>query len=512
MAVYQRPGVYLNETLTPTPPSVSAATNIYAAFLGAINQGPLAPTLVTSWTQFTQLYGNWQYDSTDVFRLAVNSFLVGNGGGQCYIQRVPATGYATASRQLYDSSGTGGTQGATYTMQINALSPGAWGNNLYVDIVKQTTTSPTFSIVIYYGSSAQNSIVERFNDLSMDSTNSRYAPQVINGVSQWITVTDDNDASSEPGKAPVGALGLQLAGGANGSGGQTSSAIAGTVSAFDAVQSSLIINAPGITASTDVNTILAYAVNRADCFVVIDPGYQDVADELTLAASYTQTSYGAAYYPNITIADPTTNAPGATRSIAPGAAVVAQYLATDKARGNPGVFKAPAGLQTRIGGAVSVATTTNTDLDNLTSGGAAGVPVNAIRYINGSGIVIWGARTLQQGYVTRYVPIRRTLIYLEKALNDLTKFAIFEPNDQKLWRSLNATVTNFLNQFWRQGGLRGDTPSQAYYVVCDSSVNTLQSIDAGIVNINIGVALQRPAEYVVINIAQYDGGTVITTA
>jgi len=528
MAVYQRPGVYISETLNPTPPSLGATTNTYAAFLGAINQGPTTPTLVTSWTQFTQLYGNWAYDSTDTLRLAVNSFLVGNGGGACYIQRVAASGATTAYAQLYDSSGDGNSQGSTYTLKINALSSGSWGNNLYVDVLKQSTTSTTFTLVVYYGSSAQNSTVEKYTDLSMDATNSRYAPQVINGVSPWITVVDDGDSSGEPGKAPYVVSGQQLSGGTNGSGGQTSSAVATAITNFDSIAQSLIINAPGIGASSGdnsaVNTMLNY-VNagttsaRTDCFLVIDPYFNsttqttDVADTLSLASAYSPiTSFAAIYYPYITIADPTSNAAGATKNIAPGAAVIAQYLATDKSRGNPGVFKAPAGTQTRIGGAVSVQNITNADLDLLASGGTAGVPVNAIRYVNGAGIVIMGARTIKQGYVDRYIPIRRTLIYLEKALNDLTKYAIFEPNDPKLWRSINATVTNFLNQFWRQGGLRGDTPAQAFYVVCDSTNNTIQTIDSGTVNINVGVALQRPAEYVVINIAQYDGGTVITTS
>jgi phage tail sheath protein FI len=173
------------------------------------------------------------------------------------------------------------------------------------------------------------------------------------------------------------------------------------------------------------------------------------------------------------------------------------------------VFKAPAGLLTRIGGAVSVAPLTNANLDSMNT---AAAPVNAIRYVNGSGIVIMGARTLKQGYVDKYVPVRRTLIYLEKTLQDLTRFAIFEPNDGRLYRQLTAVCENFLNSFWRKGGLRGNTAKAAYYVICDGTNNTLQTVDAGQVNISVGVSLQRPAEFVVINISQYDGGVTVTTA
>ena len=242
-------------------------------------------------------------------------------------------------------------------------------------------------------------------------------------------------------------------------------------------------------------------------FVVIDPINDTVANQLTLAAAYTQTSFGAVYYPPITINDPTNSTPGTVIAAAnPGGAIVGKYAATDKSRG---VFKAPAGLSVRIAGAVSVPALTNANLDALNS---ASAPVNAIRYINGSGIVIMGARTLEPGYSTMYVPVRRSLIFLEKALVDLTNFAIFEPNDTILYRRISAVVTNFLNNFWVQGGLRGATPQQAFFVLCDTTNNTLSSVEAGQVNIQVGVALQRPAEFVVINIGQFDGGATVTVA
>jgi phage tail sheath protein FI len=143
---------------------------------------------------------------------------------------------------------------------------------------------------------------------------------------------------------------------------------------------------------------------------------------------------------------------------------------------------------------------------------SAAAPVNAIRFISGSGIVVMGARTLQAGYASMYVPVRRSLIYLEKALVDVTNFAIFEPNDTVLYRRLTAIVGSFLNNFWRQGGLRGATADQAFFVLCDTTNNTLQSVEAGQVNIQVGIALQRPAEFVVINIGQFDGGATVTVA
>jgi len=166
-------------------------------------------------------------------------------------------------------------------------------------------------------------------------------------------------------------------------------------------------------------------------------------------------------------------------------------------------------LQSRLAAAVSVPALSNADLDSLNSASAA---VNAIRYIPGSGIVVFGARTLKAGYVDKYVPVRRSLIYIEKSLIDLTRFAIFEPNDYRLWARLNAACSSFLTAFWSQGGLSGATPTAAYFVKCDSTNNPQSSIDNGYVNIQIGIALQRPAEFVVINIGQYNGGTTVTIA
>jgi phage tail sheath protein FI len=123
-----------------------------------------------------------------------------------------------------------------------------------------------------------------------------------------------------------------------------------------------------------------------------------------------------------------------------------------------------------------------------------------------------GSRTLKAGYADRYVPVRRSLIYLRKALTDLTTFAVFEPNDAVLWRRITASLEGFLTDYWSQGGLRGATPADAFFVKCDASTNPLIKVDNGEVNMEIGVALQRPAEFVVIKIGQYDGGSTVTVA
>ena len=495
---YQRPGVFVQETLNPILPVVGPNSDSVGAFIGANDRGPTTPTLVTSWSDYLNKFGSWNTAASNDLPLAVYMFFT-NGGSRAYVQRVVGVGAVAAVRTLNDRAGT-----PLATLRINAKDVGAWGNNLNISISNSVTTG-LFDLSVYYGGNTDAFLVERYTDLSMTSTNSRYAVAVINSASRYITATDLNSATTGNDKNPAVVTNQVLTSGANGG---TVSAIT-NYSVFDTIKQSLILNVAGYTDATTINAALSYADGRDDVFVVIDGKDDTVANQITLANSYTASSYGAVYYPRISIADPTVEVggpSGLTRTIGAGGAVAGLYAATDASRG---VFKAPAGLQARLAGAVSVPTLTNAELDSLNSNAAA---VNAIKFVSGSGIVVMGSRTLKPGYVDKYVPIRRTLIYLRKALTDLTEFAIFEPNDPALWRRVDASISGFLTQFWSQGGLRGDTPSAAFFVKVDATNNPQASIDNGELHIEVGVALQRPAEFIIIKIGQFDGGTTVTVA
>ena len=117
-----------------------------------------------------------------------------------------------------------------------------------------------------------------------------------------------------------------------------------------------------------------------------------------------------------------------------------------------------------------------------------------------------GARTLlQDGTANKYVSTRRSLIYITKQLQNLTRYAVFRNNDPKLWSQLRTTVSVFLNEYRNQGGLRGNSPAEAYYVKVDGSINSDASIANGVVNIQVVVALEYPAEFIVINLSQTTG-------
>lgn len=220
-----------------------------------------------------------------------------------------------------------------------------------------------------------------------------------------------------------------------------------------------------------------------------------------------ESSRAAVYYPHIYIKDPAGRSSGSVRRIGPSGSVVGLYLNTDRLIGP---FKTPAGIDTKITDAVALERAFSpSELDALntgvtTTGITAGVNVvNAIRNVPGAGIVVMGGRTLKQdGSANRYVNMRRSLTYLEKRLNDLASFAVFENNTERLWARLITSIGSFLNEYRNQGGLRGTTTEQSYYVKCDAENNTAVTIAAGEVHVEVGVALEYPAEFVVINLSQ----------
>jgi phage tail sheath protein FI len=496
-----RPGVYVEETLNPVAPVVGPNSDSIGAFIGTNDRGPvLTPTLVTSWSQYVTTFGSWNTTANNDLPLAVYMFF-SNGGSQCYVTRI-ANGATTATRSFADRAAT-----PSATLQAQAKNPGAWGNNINLSVVN-SVTSGLFDLLVYYNGNTDANLVERHNDLSMTASNARYAPTVVNAGSNYITLTDLNSGNTGATRNPAVVSNQTLASGGAGSAVGNTDYANGLLS-FDTVKQSLVLNIPGNSTVPVINAAIGYANSRQDVFVVIDGVYDVVSTQLALASQYTSNSLAAVYYPNLLISDPTAavgSGSGRTVAVGSGAAVVGLMTATDASRG---VFKAPAGLQARLAGVVSAVTLTNAELDSLNS---AAAPVNAIKFVPGSGFVVMGSRTLKPGYVDKYVPVRRTLIYLRKALTDLTEFAIFEPNDEALWRRIEAGISTFLTDFWSKGGLRGATPQAAFFVKVDAENNPQSSIDNGYVNIEVGVALQRPAEFVIIKIGQFDGGTTVTVA
>lgn len=243
-------------------------------------------------------------------------------------------------------------------------------------------------------------------------------------------------------------------------------------------------------------------------FVVVETASDlTVTGALNASGDLEESSRGAVYYPHIFIKDPIGRSGNAIRKIGPSAAVAGLFLATDR---RVGPFKVAAGIDAQVTDALALERAfTPSELDQLNSGtNSSGVitglnVVNAIRNLPGAGIVVMGGRTLlQDGTANRYINMRRSLSYIEKRLNDLASFAVFENNTETLWSRLITVLGVFLNEYRNQGGLRGTTVEQSFYIKCDEENNTPTTIANGEVHIEIGVALEYPAEFVVINLSQ----------
>lgn len=523
MATYSRPGVFVQEVALPQSVAIADNGTAVGAFVGALPKGPTTPTLVTSWSEFVKQYGSYSANYPTTF--AVYTFFA-NGGRNAYIMRATASDAATASVTLTDRA-----QSPIATLLVKAKNKGAWGNDLHVEV--KSGSNNRFSILVYGApttsvGAANSNILEQFNDLSIQNDDPRYVVSVINALSGFITVADEGSESTYPTNSPAAAGLKALSGGLDGSTPERAN-FATALTAFDTVTSPMVFNLPDVAyiydrtavnatallAATNAiqSDLLAYVEARGDAFAVIDTpasltGAEAVEYATGLGAAAAAGATGAAgaiYYPWLSIPDPIRSVSGATRLVPPGASIVGQYLATDASRG---VFKAPAGLGNRV--AVAVATErllTNAELDALNS---ATVPVNAIRTVPGAGIVVMGARTMHNTPGDRYVNVRRSMIHVKKELNDRTAFAVFENNDSRLWNQIRSTVSTFLTSYWQQGGLRGTAPAEAFYVKCDSQNNTAADILNGRVNIEVGVAVEYPAEFVVITIGQITGSATVS--
>jgi phage tail sheath protein FI len=201
------------------------------------------------------------------------------------------------------------------------------------------------------------------------------------------------------------------------------------------------------------------------------------------------------YAPWLEIPDPVSSTPGATRKLPPGGAVLGLYSQTDA---QYGVQKSPAGVTIPVQRVAGVELAfQNSNLDTLNTNA-----VNIIRNVSSYGFCVMGARTLLPNMPNRYVSIQRTLMNITQTLEQLTQFALFENNNANLWATLSAIVTQYLQGIWQTGVLQGDTADAAYFVQCDSGNNTPTSIASGEVHIQVGLALNSPAEFIVIDINQ----------
>ena len=495
---YSRPGVYISERLLPPTLQGGVTANAAGAVVAPFAQGPEAVTLVNSWYEFTKNFGGYNTAYPATFQVAA---FFNNGGRELYVKRLLHTDAAKAHVDIVTSA-------SATVATVTAKNAGTDGNNLRI-VLTAGTVEDTYTVYVYKESGVANDIsddvlLERYENVVFDdSTSSDFAETVINTVSPNITVSGSTTGT------PVMTNPYPLASGSNGTAtvaaDYTSYKGRGTsvFEDFASLDRPLVIFLPAVqslgSGKAGVYDAASSWSEDNNGFVVAEtPSAQTVANAITFAGSLTDSSNVAVYYPWTYISDPIGRGTGALRLIGPSGAMAGLYLATDASRG---VFKAPAGIQTTVAGVVSVERSfSSTDLDNMN---ASVSPVNPLRQIPGAGLAVMGARTLKQdGTANKYVNMRRSLIYIRKQLKNLTEFAIFENNDEILWARIRTALNVFLTEYKNQGGLRGATNAQAFFILCDASNNTDQSIANGEVHIQVGVALQYPAEFIVIDLSQ----------
>jgi hypothetical protein len=211
-------------------------------------------------------------------------------------------------------------------------------------------------------------------------------------------------------------------------------------------------------------------------------------------------SYAAIYFPRIIEPDPLMG--NQLNTFAPCGAIAGIMARTDAERG---VWKAPAGLNASISGITGLAVKLNDDENGMLNP----LGINCLRDFKINGKVVWGARTMrgadQLSDEWKYIPIRRLALFIEESLFRGTQWVVFEPNDEPLWAQIRLNVGAFMQNLFRQGAFQGSTPTEAYFVKCDKTTNPQNEIDLGILNIVVGFAPLKPAEFVVIKIQQMAG-------
>jgi len=492
----KRPGVYISETLTPLAPSVDISGSSTAAFVGTNKQGgPLGPTFVSSWSQYVSKFGGFG-DGSDLLPYSVFEYF-NNGGSGCLIVRAVITASAVAATETFQD-----TQALPAdVLKVTAVAPGVWGNNILVDI---EASAGRFDLVI-----TLNNTVERFEDLSLDPADWRSAVNVVNSPvsgSALVTLEYMGPAVYTSDNAPAVVVAQPLLTGSEGTGSADLSAAA---QRLESVSTPLDVNLPGVNDSVVINPIVAWAELVGNVFIVVDgvQGSNTDSADTNAAAQVALTTGGlvpssvnAIYAPWIIADDPSNTVPGASRTLPPGGFVLGQMAHSDAVKG---VQKAPAGTSTTLNGALAPKFRySSVDLDTLNP-----VGVNVIRTTPGAGLCIWGARTTKTGKPDRYISVRRTLIYLKYALTELSRPALFEDNNSDLWGFLTQIISQFLQTQWQVGVLKGSSPAEAFYIKCDAENNPPSSADAGEVNIDIGLALSSPAEFIIINIGQSLSGS-----
>lgn len=502
---YASPGVYVEEIERGVKP-IEAVGVSTAAFVGLTAEASLKaidaatgeklvvesrlnkPTLVTSWTQFVDVFGD--FIAGAYLPDAVYGYFA-NGGGPCYVTSLRALkedgGDVKSAEVTIPSTGKGNS------FKVTAKVPGPAGNELVVNI--KTTEEGTFTMSVS-------------GETKSGQTMKKGESHVGDAKFETVTISSVGSASATPadGTYALSGGGIRPLTASDFIGDPAERTGLGGLEPLDAVR---LVVCPDVMAGYDgskeaqervkmvQDAMIAHCQSMKYRFAVLDapPGLN--AQQAVEWRSYVNfdSSHAAMYYPWIEIADFSGNG-STSKLVPPSGHMVGVYNRSDAERG---VHKAPA--NEIVVGALNLELNLSKGEQDVLNP----IGVNCIRAFPGRGIRVWGGRTLSSDGAWRYVNVRRLFIMVEASMDAGLQWVVFEPNDSTLWARVRRDVTSFLRVVWRSGALFGDTPEQAFYVKCDEELNPSEIRDLGQLIIEVGLAPVKPAEFVIFRITQWAG-------
>jgi uncharacterized protein len=501
------PGVYIEEIPSGVRTITGVATST-TAFIGRTSRGPVErPTQVNSFGDFERMFGGLAADSPMTY--SVKDFYI-NGGGQAIIVRLNSGG--TAAEFALPP--------AADPLSLVASSPGTWANSLSVTVDHNTVDPAETTLFNLTFLDSDDNELEKYLNLSVNDTDPRYVPRVLEQSSMLFRVGESGGALVVPASRPdPGTSTVSTAG--TDSGALAAADYQGSQSnktgifALETADLFNLLCIPPDTRGGDTDPAvysdaMSYCADRR-AMLIVDPPAAWSANKATAAATAAAglsalgltgpfARNAALYFPRVVEADP--NRQGQLDTFAASGLVAGIMARTDATRG---VWKAPAGLDASLNGIAAL----DVNLTDDENGMLNPLGINCLRSFPVTGRVIWGGRTLRgadiQADEYKYVPVRRLALFLEESLYRGTQWVVFEPNDAPLWAQIRLNIGAFMQNLFRQGAFQGRTPRDAYFVKCDAETTTQTDINGGVVNILVGFAPLKPAEFVVIKIQQMAG-------
>jgi len=413
-------------------------------------------------------------------------------------------------------------------IKFKVANEGIWGEKLDIEIsdadkakIKEDGDSTYFDLTVYQKGASDDdpkSLLETFRNVSLDKESPRFISKLLaKGVSTYIEMNyEDKDL---PDKLPYGKLTVVLddnsaSDGDELDGGEVEGNDEGKTGMYALKDADLfnLLCIPAYNKAEDKRKDAVYPAALAFCnarraILIVDPPatepnpWKSADDVLENFSAYiAKDKNGAIFFPRIKAPDPLEEY--RLKEFDPCGVVAGVIARTDAQRG---VWKAPAGIEAVLAGVPDLAVR----LTNEQNGMLNPKGVNCLRILPDVGRVIWGSRTLRgaDGLADqwKYLSVRRTALYIEETLFRGTQWVVFEPNDERLWAQIRLNIKAFMHSLFVKGAFQGTDPNKAYLVKCDSETTTQTDIDAGIVNILVGFAPLKPAEFVVLKIQQLAG-------